>query len=83
MIIPLSHPNFWMEQRDEGFIFDGQTIHRMEMLVLGALEWRMRSITPICFINYFTAFFKPDQLPYLEALRHRAVETLFNAQKGT
>jgi len=66
-------------QRDEVLIFDGQTIHRMEMLVLGALEWRMRSITPICFINYFTAFFKPDQLPYLEALRHRAVETLFNA----
>ncbi|ONK74654.1 uncharacterized protein A4U43_C03F8760 [Asparagus officinalis] len=67
-------------QRDEGFIFDGQTIHRMEMLVLGTLEWRMRSITPFCFINYFIAFFKPDQLPYLEALKNRALETLFLAQ---
>lgn len=66
-------------QRDEGLIFEGQTIHRMEMLVLGALEWRMRPITPICFINYFTAFFKPNHLPYLQALTNRAVQTLFNA----
>ncbi|KAI8005973.1 putative cyclin-D6-1 [Camellia lanceoleosa] len=33
-------------QHDGGFIFDTQTIQRMEMLILGALQWRMRSVTP-------------------------------------
>ncbi|XP_010272026.1 PREDICTED: cyclin-D1-1-like isoform X3 [Nelumbo nucifera] len=35
------------------FIFEPRTIQRMELLVLSALDWRLRSITPFNFVNYF------------------------------
>nr|CAD1819308.1 unnamed protein product [Ananas comosus var. bracteatus] len=46
-------------QGEEGFIFDAHTIHRMELLVLGALDWRMRSITPFSFLRFFVGLFSP------------------------
>ncbi|XP_073108481.1 cyclin-D6-1 isoform X1 [Elaeis guineensis] len=67
-------------QREEGFIFDAKTIRRMELLVLGALDWRMRSITPFSFLPYFLSFFSPAQPPLLHALKARASRTLFKAQ---
>ncbi|XP_042496441.1 cyclin-D1-1-like isoform X2 [Macadamia integrifolia] len=43
---------------DAKFIFEPKTIRRMELLVLGALNWRLRSITPFDFITFFA--FKVD-----------------------
>ncbi|KAM0952396.1 putative cyclin domain-containing protein [Dioscorea sansibarensis] len=72
-----SLPDF---QKEEGFIFDAQTIHRMELLILGALDWRMRSITPFSFIRFFLSFFSPANPPLLQALKARASHTLLKAQ---
>ncbi|KAB2042384.1 hypothetical protein ES319_D02G212500v1 [Gossypium barbadense] len=58
-------------QGDGGFMFDAQTVERMEYLILGALKWRMRSITII---------FHP---PLKQALKARAVEIIFKAQFDT
>jgi len=35
------------------FIFEAKTIQRMELLVLSTLKWRMQSITPFTFLDYF------------------------------
>ncbi|XP_010277890.1 PREDICTED: putative cyclin-D6-1 [Nelumbo nucifera] len=67
-------------QREEGFIFDTQTIQRMELLILGALKWRMRSITPFSFICYFLSLFKIKEPPLIHDLKTRATEIIFKAQ---
>ncbi|KAE9607101.1 putative cyclin B3, G2/mitotic-specific [Lupinus albus] len=35
------------------YIFEPTTIRRMELLVLGVLDWRLRSITPFSFLGLF------------------------------
>ncbi|XP_019420166.1 PREDICTED: cyclin-D1-1-like isoform X2 [Lupinus angustifolius] len=35
------------------YIFEPTTIQRMELLVLGVLDWRLRSITPFSFLGFF------------------------------
>ncbi|KAK7252351.1 hypothetical protein RIF29_36224 [Crotalaria pallida] len=35
------------------YVFEPRTIQRMELLVLGVLDWRLRSITPFSFLNFF------------------------------
>ncbi|KAA8524490.1 hypothetical protein F0562_010913 [Nyssa sinensis] len=67
-------------QQDGGFIFDTQTICRMEFLILGALKWRMRSITPFSFIHFFISLFKFKDPPLRQALKARATEIIFKAQ---
>ncbi|GAB2285320.1 hypothetical protein Dimus_019774 [Dionaea muscipula] len=67
-------------QCGEGFIFDSQTIERMEMLILGALQWRMRSITPFAFLEFFISLFKLKDPPLRQALKTRAIEIIFKAQ---
>ncbi|XWS63351.1 hypothetical protein CRYUN_Cryun06bG0088400 [Craigia yunnanensis] len=67
-------------QGDGGFIFDAQTIERMEYLILGALKWRMRSISPFSFISFFVSFFKLKDPPLRRDLKARAVEIIFKAQ---
>ncbi|CAK8536507.1 unnamed protein product [Lathyrus sativus] len=66
---------------EDGFIFETQTIKRMEALVLGALQWRMRSITPFSFIPYFTNLFNLDDNITLKVLKDRASEIIFKSQK--
>jgi cyclin D6, plant len=70
-----------MNHGDGGFIFETQTIKRMEALVLGALHWRMRSITPFSFIPYFTNLFRLDEIT-LKVLKDRASEIILKSQKG-
>lgn len=69
-------------QRDEEFIFDAATIRRMERVVLGALEWRARSVTPLAFLGFFLSacFPPPRSPPLLDAVRNRAVDLLIRAQ---
>lgn len=55
----------------------------MEFLILGILEWRMRSITPFSFFSYFITFFKHEEDPqFRQALKTRATEIIFKAQNG-
>ncbi|KAK7309515.1 hypothetical protein RJT34_06311 [Clitoria ternatea] len=35
------------------YIFESRTIRRMELLVLGVLDWRLRSVTPFSFLDFF------------------------------
>ncbi|KQK15808.1 cyclin-D6-1 isoform X2 [Brachypodium distachyon] len=69
-------------QRDEEFMFDAVSIRRMERLVLGALEWRARSVTPLAFLGFFLSecFPPPRHPPLLAAVKARAVDLLLRAQ---
>lgn len=44
-----------MDLQVEGakYFFEPKTIRRMELLVLSVLDWRLRSITPFSFIDFF------------------------------
>ncbi|KAL3636320.1 hypothetical protein CASFOL_020867 [Castilleja foliolosa] len=35
------------------FIFEPRTIQRMELLVLSVLDWRLRSVSPFCYLRFF------------------------------
>ncbi|THU74222.1 hypothetical protein C4D60_Mb04t31100 [Musa balbisiana] len=74
---PLAH-----FQGEEGSPFDSRTIRRMEMLILGALDWRMRSITPFSFLRFFVTFFSPTHPSLIRALRSRASLIILRAQDG-
>ncbi|KAE8661190.1 hypothetical protein F3Y22_tig00116937pilonHSYRG00047 [Hibiscus syriacus] len=67
-------------QADGGFMFDAQTVERMEYVILGALKWRMRSITPFSFVSFFISFFNRKDPSLTQALNARAVEIIFKAQ---
>ncbi|KAI5679159.1 hypothetical protein M9H77_10109 [Catharanthus roseus] len=41
------------------YVFEPRTISRMEVLVLNALDWRLRSITPFSFISLFACKVDP------------------------
>ncbi|KAF7129304.1 hypothetical protein RHSIM_Rhsim10G0100800 [Rhododendron simsii] len=52
-----------------GIEFPSNGIHKMELMVLTTLEWKLGSITPFAYLNYFTAKFciefkycKPQEL---------------------
>nr|WEV03861.1 D-type cyclin CYCD6;1 [Paeonia suffruticosa] len=64
-------------QREEGFIFDAQTIQRMELLILTALNWRMRSVTPFSFLYFFISLFELKDPPLTQALKDRARDIIF------
>ncbi|KAG6469285.1 hypothetical protein ZIOFF_073992 [Zingiber officinale] len=66
-------------QRNEEFVFDLRTIQRMELLVLGALCWRMQSITPFSFLPLFLSFFSQLQPSLLQALQSHATDILLKA----
>ncbi|KAL3522150.1 hypothetical protein ACH5RR_014984 [Cinchona calisaya] len=66
-------------QREEGFVFHPQTIHRMEALILSTLSWRMRSITPFSFLNFFISLFKIEDSSLTRALKLRASDIIFNS----
>lgn len=46
---------------DSKFVFEAKTIQRMELLILTTLKWRMQSITPFSFIEYFLSKINDDQ----------------------
>ncbi|KAL1823109.1 hypothetical protein ACET3Z_009887 [Daucus carota] len=67
-------------QHDGKFYFDKKTIGRMELLILDALKWRMRSITPFSFTHFFVSFFEVQDPPLTQALTARATEIIFKSQ---
>jgi cyclin D6 len=70
------------QEAEAGFIFDTQTINRMELLVLDALNWRMRSITPFSFVHFFVSLFELKDPSSSQPLIDRATEIIFKAQNG-
>ncbi|KAJ6999670.1 hypothetical protein D5086_007940 [Populus alba] len=65
---------------EAGFIFDTQTINRMELLILDALNWRMRSITPFSFVHFFISVLELKDPSSSQPLKDRATEIIFKAQ---
>ncbi|KAJ1386805.1 Cyclin-like [Sesbania bispinosa] len=71
-----------LEQSKGGIIFEAQTIQRMEALILGALQWRMRSITPFSFLTFFINLFSLKDPHTGKVLKNRASEIiLFKSQR--
>ncbi|XP_020518110.1 putative cyclin-D6-1 isoform X2 [Amborella trichopoda] len=68
-------------QSEERFMFDTQTIKRMELLILRILDWRLRSVTPFSFINFFLSSIKLEDRPSIEALKNRTVEIIIKTQQ--
>ncbi|KAL8467860.1 hypothetical protein ACS0TY_031199 [Phlomoides rotata] len=67
-------------QREEGFEFDAQSVHRMETILLSTLQWRMRSITPFSFLQYFLTLLEIEDSSLSQSLKHRASNIIFNVQ---
>ncbi|GER43144.1 D6-type cyclin [Striga asiatica] len=65
--------------QDGDFMFDSSMINRMELLILGALKWRMRSANPFCFLNYFITFFMFIDKHSVPNLKKRATEIILKA----
>ncbi|XP_052164472.1 cyclin-D1-2 isoform X1 [Oryza glaberrima] len=60
-------------QIDTRYIFEPRTIFRMELLVLDALDWRLRSITPFTFM-YLFAFKVDPNGKHIRELIHQATQ---------
>ncbi|TVU09434.1 hypothetical protein EJB05_42906 [Eragrostis curvula] len=60
------------------YLFDPQTICRMELLVLTALNWRLRSVTPFTFIDFFACKVDPGGR-HTRCLIARATQVIMSA----
>ncbi|KAH9323521.1 hypothetical protein KI387_018160 [Taxus chinensis] len=70
-----------LQREDARFIFDAHTIQRMELLILSTLQWRMRSVTPFSFVDYFASCAIESSNAPPGALIGRAVQLILNAVK--
>lgn len=69
----------------EGEFFDAQMIERMENVILGALKWRMRSVTPFSFLAFFISLFElkeEDPLLLKHSLKSQTSDLTFSLQHG-
>ncbi|XP_058081311.1 cyclin-D5-3-like isoform X2 [Magnolia sinica] len=57
------------EFRTEDFEFENQVIQRMELLVLSTLDWRLSSVTPFAYLNYFISKLSEKSRPKTLVLR--------------
>ncbi|KAI3452770.1 hypothetical protein Pfo_009433 [Paulownia fortunei] len=64
------------------FIFEPRTIQRMELLVLRVLDWRLRSISPFCYLGFFALKIDPTGT-YTEFLTTRAKEIILSTIQET
>lgn len=63
------------------YIFEPKTIQRMELLVLTVLDWRLRSVTPFSFIDFFACKLDPTGT-FLGFLISRATDIILSNIKG-
>ncbi|KAL1560152.1 putative cyclin-D6-1 [Salvia divinorum] len=70
-------------QREGGYEFDAQSVHRMEKILLAALQWRMRSITPFSFLQYFISLLNTQEQDssLTQSLNARASDIIYNVQQ--
>ncbi|PIN24940.1 G1/S-specific cyclin D [Handroanthus impetiginosus] len=64
------------------FIYEPRTIQRMELLVLRVLDWRLRSISPFCYLRFFAFKIDPSGT-YTEFLASRAKEIILSTIEET
>lgn len=69
-------------QREGDFVFDAQSVQRMEKIILALLQWRMRSITPFSFLQYFLSLLNIQDSTLSQSLNTRASDIIFNVQHG-
>ncbi|XP_015648968.1 cyclin-D1-2 isoform X2 [Oryza sativa Japonica Group] len=62
-----------LPMEDARYIFEHRTIFRMELLVLDALDWRLRSITPFTFMYLFADKVDPNG-KHIRELIHQATQ---------
>lgn len=67
-------------QREGDFVFDAQSVQRMEKIILALLQWRMRSITPFSFLQYFLSLLNIQDSTLSQSLNTRASDIIFNVQ---
>ncbi|GLJ12130.1 hypothetical protein SUGI_0185050 [Cryptomeria japonica] len=65
---------------DVKFVFEARTIQRMEGLVLTTLDWRLRSVTPFSFLDYFLHKATGDISPP-RALIARSIDFILGTSK--
>ncbi|XP_058087984.1 cyclin-D2-2-like isoform X1 [Magnolia sinica] len=63
------------------FVFEARTIQRMELLVLSTLKWRMQTVTPFSFIDYFLQRINEGKLPPRSTICG-CIELILNTVKG-
>ena len=66
---------------DAEYVFERNTIHRMEILVLNTLSWRMQAVTPCSFIDYYLHRFSDGDV-VSEIILSRVVELILSTSKG-
>ncbi|GAB4844924.1 hypothetical protein Ancab_038315 [Ancistrocladus abbreviatus] len=62
------------------FLFEAKTIQRMELLVLSTLKWRMQSVTPFSFLDYFLYKVNGDQRPSRSSI-HQSIQLILSTVK--
>lgn len=77
-LLPL-YPRLQVEEVEH--IFEAHTIQRMELLVLSTLGWRMSSVTPFSYIDYFFHKLGISNL-LLRALLSRVSEIILGTMNG-
>ncbi|XP_021908776.1 cyclin-D1-1 [Carica papaya] len=79
---PLVPPLVDLQVEGAKYIFEPKTIRRMELLVLSVLDWRLRSVTPFCFLGFFAC--KIDSTgTFTGLLISRATEIILSNMQGT
>lgn len=68
------------ELRVRNFLFQKALIKKMEVLVLGTLQWKMGTITPFAYLPYFISKFYGESGP--KGLVSRALEHIMAMIKG-
>ncbi|KAE9613345.1 hypothetical protein Lal_00027475 [Lupinus albus] len=63
------------------FFFEGKTIQRMELLVLGTLRWKMQALTPCSFVDYFLGKITCEHQP-AELYISRSIQLILSIIEG-
>ncbi|CAL0307813.1 unnamed protein product [Lupinus luteus] len=63
------------------FVFEAKIIQRMELMVLNTLKWRMQSITPFSFIDYFLCKVNDDQSQIRSSIL-RSIQLILSTIRG-
>ncbi|XP_008810097.2 cyclin-D1-1-like isoform X2 [Phoenix dactylifera] len=65
---------------DPRFVFEPRTVRRMELLLMAALRWRMRSVTPFDFLPHLAAALLPSSADSA-ALLSRAADLILSTHR--
>ncbi|CAA2997929.1 cyclin-D4-1-like [Olea europaea subsp. europaea] len=63
------------------FVFEGKTIQKMELLILGILKWKMQAYTPCSFMDHFLKKINDDEVPSWPLIT-RSIQLIMNTIKG-